>query len=66
MNIQQEQYVEHEVRLRVHDALFQHIDYKFDKLEKKVDGINSKFNWVIASIILSILVPVALHRYGLI
>jgi hypothetical protein len=66
MNTQQEQYIEHEVRLRVHDALFQHIDYKFDKLEKKVDGINSKFNWVIASIVLSILVPVALHRYGLI
>jgi hypothetical protein len=64
-----EEYIEHEVKLRVHDALFQHLDYKFDKLEKlekKVDGINSKFNWVIASIISLIVIPIILHRYNLV
>jgi hypothetical protein len=62
----QEQFIDHEVKLRTHDALFKHIDYKFDKLEDKVDGINSKFNWIIALLISAIIIPVILHRYNLI
>lgn len=62
----QEQYIEHEVKLRTHEALFKHIDYKFNKLEDKVDGINTKFNWVIALIISTIIIPVILHKYNLI
>ena len=62
----QEQYIEHEVKLRTHDALFKHIDYKFDKLEDKVDGINTKFNWIIALIISAIVIPIVLHKYNLI
>jgi hypothetical protein len=61
-----EQYIEHEVKLRVHDAIFSHIDYKFNKIEGKVDEINNKFNWMMALIISSIIIPVILHRYNLI
>jgi hypothetical protein len=63
---EQEQYIEHEVKLRTHDALFNHIDYKFDKLERKVDGVNSKFNWVIALIVSGVIIPIILHKYGFI
>jgi hypothetical protein len=62
----EEHYIEHEVKLRVHDALFQHIDYKFDKLEKKVDKIDGKFNWIIGLLITAIIIPIILHRYNLI
>ena len=61
-----EQYIEHEVKLRVHDALFKHIDYKFDKLEHKVDKIDGKFNWIIALLVSAIIIPIILHRYNLI
>ncbi len=64
--ITSEQYVEHEVQLRVHNALFKHIDYKFDKLEDKVDGVNTKFNWVIALIISAIIIPIILHKFNLV
>jgi hypothetical protein len=62
----QESYIEHEVKLRGHDALFKHIVYKFDKLEGKVDAINGKFNWIIALIISAIIVPIALHYFKLV
>ena len=55
----QEQYIEHEVKLRLHDALFKHIDYRFERLE-------SKFNWTITLIISGIIIPVILHKYGFI
>jgi hypothetical protein len=62
----EESYIEHEVKLRLHDALFKHIDYKFDKLENKVDKIDNKFNWGIGIIISGIIIPIILHKYNLI
>lgn len=63
---EQEQFVEHEVKLRVHDALFKHIDYKFDKLENKVSKIDHKFNFTIILLITSIVIPVLLHYFKLV
>ncbi len=62
----EEVYIEHEVKLRVHDALFKHIDYKFDKIEKKVDRIDNKFNWIIGLVLSGIIIPIILHKYNLI
>ena len=61
-----DQYIEHEVKIRLHDALFKHIDYKFDKLESKVDKIDNKFNWAIGLVISGIIIPIILHKYNLI
>ncbi|CEG60946.1 hypothetical protein [Legionella micdadei] len=61
----EENYIDYEVKLRVHDALFKHIDYKFDKLEQKVNKIDHKFNLAIGLIITSIIIPVVLHYYVL-
>lgn len=55
----QEQYIEHEVKLRVQDE-------RFKAIEKAVSDINAKFNFVAAFVIGSILVPIILHHYGLI
>lgn len=54
-----EQYIEHEVRLRVHNAKFLH-------LEKRMDRIDSKLNLMIGLIVSSIVVPVALNWFNLI
>jgi hypothetical protein len=62
----EENHIEHEVKLRIHDALFNHIDYKFEKIEKKVDTINSKFNWIIGLVVSGIIIPIILHKYNLI
>lgn len=61
----QEQYIEHEVKLRTHDALFNHIDYKFQTLEKKVDKLESRINWVVSLIVISIIIPIVLHHFHL-
>lgn len=58
-----EQYIEHEVKLRVHDALFNHIDYKFNNLEKRLDKIEGKFNWIIGLIISGIAMPLLLKYF---
>lgn len=49
-----EQSIEHEVQLRVHNA-------KFLYLEKRMDRIDNKLNWMIGLIVSSIVVPVVLH-----
>lgn len=66
MNKENENYIEHEVKLRVHDALFNHIDYKFTNLEKRMDKLDGKFNWMIGFIISGIIIPIILHKYNLI
>jgi hypothetical protein len=55
----QEQYIEHEVKIRTHDVLFKHLEEKFNKLD-------NKFNWIIALIISGIVIPIVLHKYNLI
>ena len=53
-----EQYVEHEVRLRVMKEVN---DEKFTGVGKAIDHINNKLNWIIGIIIGSVFIPVALH-----
>lgn len=67
-----EKYIEHEVKLRVHDALFNHIDYKFaqvdakfDSLEKRIDRMDTKFNWAIGLIVSGVLIPIILKHFGI-
>jgi hypothetical protein len=49
-----EQYIEHEVQLRVHDERFKVQDERFVRLE-------SKMNWLISLVIGGWLVPIGLH-----
>jgi hypothetical protein len=53
-----EEYIEHEVRLRVHDE-------KFILLEKRMDKMDNKLNWLIGLISGSIVIPVVLHAFKL-
>lgn len=64
MNKEQENYIEHEVKLRVHDALFNHFDYKFNHLEKRMDRLDAKFNWTIGLVVSSIFIPMLLKHFG--
>jgi hypothetical protein len=69
-----EQYIEHEIKIRVlkemaderintSDKRFINIDARFDKLEAKID---SNFNNLLIMFIASVLMPVALHAMKLI
>ena len=49
----EENYIEHEVQLRLHDE-------KFKSLEKKLEHVNNKLNWIIGIILSSVLLPVGL------
>lgn len=57
--INTEHYIEHEVQLRVHNE-------KFTQMEKRMDRIDNKLNWMIGLILSSIVVPVVLHWFNLI
>ena len=59
-----EEYIEHEVKLRLHNALFSHIDYKFTAIENRIDKLEGKFNWVIGLILSGILMPIILKHFG--
>ncbi len=54
-----EQYIEHEVKLRLHDERFGIHNDKFGKVE-------SKLNWIITLLISGMLIPVALHFLNLV
>lgn len=65
-----EQYIEHEVQIRVlntrHDELhreFEKIDQKFDKLDAKIE---SRSLLIIGLLITSIILPVVLHSLKLV
>ncbi len=62
-----EQYIEHEVRIRVlkemADERITNIDTRFDKLEAKID---SNFNNLLIMFIASVLIPVGFHAMHLI
>lgn len=49
-SITNEQYIEHEVKIRIHDE-------KFNRME-------SKLNWLLTLAIGSILMPIIIHHYG--
>jgi hypothetical protein len=50
----QEQYIEHEVRLRFHD-------YKFRNNEDNFKRLESKLNWIISLLIGGWMLPIVLH-----
>jgi hypothetical protein len=55
----QEQYIEHEVKLRVHEERFGVHHERFCKLE-------SKLNWIISLLVGGMILPVFLHIFKLI
>lgn len=72
----QEQYIQHEVQLRVHDERFKAVDDKhesrFQIIERDLDDMkssirhldgkfDSQFKWIIGMFASSIVVPVVLH-----
>ena len=62
-----EQYIEHEVKIRVmnkvNDDRFINIDERFNKLEEKLE---SRFLMLVSLIITSIILPVVLHSLKLV
>lgn len=54
-----EQYIEHEVKLRLNDELYKIMRTDFNRL-------NNKLNFIIATGITSILIPLILHHYQMI
>ncbi len=63
MNKSNEQYIEHEVKLRLHNALFSHLDYKFTHLETRLDKLEGKFNWMIGLIVSGFFMPMLLKYF---
>lgn len=67
---QYEQFIEHEVRIRLHTKQFILQDEKFDKIEKRFDRLESKFEsgflMLVGLIITSIILPVVLHSLKLV
>lgn len=54
-----EEYIDHEVRLRVNDEKFKAHDEKFDRLE-------SRLNWIIGLVVGSWILPIILHAVKLV
>lgn len=50
----EENYIDHEVQLRLHDE-------KFKIIEKRFDHLDNKLNLIIGIVLGSIIIPVALH-----
>ena len=59
----EEQYIEHEVKLRLHEGIYKQLYDKLEYMDKKID---SNFHWTISLIISSIIIPIILHKYNLI
>lgn len=55
----EENYISHEVQVRLHDE-------KFKIIEKKFDHVDNKLNLIIGIVLSSIILPVALHVLKLI
>lgn len=55
----EENYISHEVQLRVHDE-------KFKTIEKRFDHLDNKLNLIIGIVISGVLLPVGLHFLKLI
>lgn len=59
MNISNDQYIEHEVRLRVHDE-------RFKQLESTIQETRYLIRALLGTSITAIILPMVLHHYGLI
>lgn len=58
-----EQYIEHEVKLRVLEEVNTE---RYRILNKMMADMNNKFSWMITFIIGSIIIPIFLHHYNMI
>ena len=55
----EESFIEHEVKIRLHDE-------KFTLIEKKFDHLDNKLNLIIGIVLSSVIIPVGLHLLKLI
>jgi len=66
----EENYIEHEVQLRIHGEIFKLNDKKYDEkflsIEKRFDHMDNKLNLIIGIVLGSVIIPVALHLFGLV
>lgn len=65
-----EQYIEHEVKIRVLESKHDEIHKEFDKIDHRLDRLESKFEMgfimLVGLIITSIVLPVVLHSLKLV
>jgi hypothetical protein len=54
-----EQYIEHEVKIRMQDL-------KFGVLEESMKRMDAKINWLIGIVLTGIIIPVVLHSFELV
>jgi len=54
----EENYIEHEVQLRIHTQ-------KFAQLDKHMEKIENKLNWVLGVIVTSIVIPFLLRFFNI-
>lgn len=66
----EENYIEHEVKLRLHGEKFKLNDKKYDEkflsIEKRFDHMDNKLNLIIGIVLSSVIIPVVLHFFGLV
>ncbi len=55
----EENFIQHEVQLRLHDE-------RFKTIEKRFDNLDNKLNWIIGIVLSSVIIPVGLHLLKLI
>lgn len=55
----EENFIQHEVQLRIHDE-------KFKAIEKRFDHLDNKLNLIIGIVLSSVIIPVGLHWMKLI
>jgi len=60
-----EQYIEHEVQLRLHEHRFQNLDKAIDRLDSSMKHLDNKLTWAVGTFIaisiVSYMIPIALH-----
>lgn len=61
----QKDYIEQEVKIRLHEALFNHMDYKFNSLEKRLDKIQGNNKWIMTLLISGLALPMLLKHFGI-
>ena len=54
---EQENYIEHEVQLRLHDSKFQNLDKAIDRLDSSMKHLDNKFMLMFSVILGSIWIP---------
>lgn len=59
----EEQYIDHEVRIRVMKEVQ---DLRFKSIESTVKTVDSKLNWLMTLFISSIFIPIVLRIFGLV